>query len=137
MNKKKTSWVVVLGLCLLFFSGLMFLLHRTPGSTNLPIGPITSTRSNYVSIKYRSDKVDIENTRFEYLNTSSSSLVNGAWYDDSNNYMVINLNGTYYHYCGLPINIWKDFGSASSFGTYYNSNIKGNYDCRYNPVPVY
>lgn len=92
---------------------------------------------NYVDIKYREDSVDLADARFEYLNTSESSFVNGAWYDNSNLYMVINLSGTYYHYCGMPVGTWSSFGSADSFGTYYNKYIKGNYDCRNNPVPEY
>ena len=36
----------------------------------------------YVTIKYRSDHVDIAN--FEVFDTSRSSLVRGAWYDEKN-----------------------------------------------------
>ncbi|MBT3705074.1 KTSC domain-containing protein [Candidatus Peregrinibacteria bacterium] len=51
--------------------------------------------------------------------------------------MVINLNGTYYHYCGMPSSAWSSFERADSFGTYYNKYIEGDYDCRYNYVPTY
>jgi len=94
-------------------------------------------KHNYIKVKYREDLVDIGNPRFEYLDTSRSSFIRGAWYDEDNNYMIINLKGTYYHYCGLPLKIWIDFKRADSFGTYYNKYIKGNYDCRCNYVPWY
>lgn len=97
----------------------------------------TNRVSNYISVKYRNTPVDINHQRWEKLNTSKSSFVNGAWYDSQNKYMIINLSGTNYHYCGLPSSIWSSFKSASSFGTYFNSKIKGNYDCRINPVPDY
>ena len=64
-------------------------------------------------------------------------MVRGAWYDDENQYMVINLNGTYYHYCGMPESVWNTYEKANSFGSSYNAYIKGNYDCRDNYVPQY
>ncbi|MGI5841250.1 MAG: KTSC domain-containing protein [Patescibacteria group bacterium] len=93
--------------------------------------------TNYINVQYRNDPVDINHSRWEKVHTSKSSFVNGVWYDSQNKYMIINLNGKYYHYCGLPSSAWSSFKQASSFGTYYNSNIKGNYDCRINPVPSY
>lgn len=93
--------------------------------------------ANYVTIKYRNDEVDVANPIFEELNTSKSSWIRGAWYDDSNVYMVINLQGTYYHYCGLTQSTWNSFRKASSFGSHYNKYLKGNYDCRINYVPQY
>ena len=92
---------------------------------------------NYVYVKYRDGLVDIANPRFEYLDTSKSSLVRGAWYDDDNQYMIINLTGTYYHYCGMPTSIWNSFKLTDSFGSFYNSHIKGRYDCREYPIPQY
>lgn len=92
---------------------------------------------NYLTIKYRDTAVDVGDPRFEYLNTSKSSFVRGAWYDDDNKYMIINLRGTNYHYCGLPASTWSSFRKADSFGTYYNTYIYKNYDCRYNYVPTY
>ena len=92
--------------------------------------------SKVVRVKYRNTSVDRASGDFEYLPTSSS-FVNGAWYDQSNKYMIIKLMDTYYHYCGLPTTTWSSFKKASSFGTYYNSYIKGNYDCRQGYVPNY
>lgn len=98
---------------------------------NLPV----NKQTNYVSIKYRSDKVDVSS--FEYLNTSKSSNVRWAWYDKYNNYMIINLDWTNYHYCRLPDNIRNKFKLAESFWTYYISYIKWNYDCRLWWLPSY
>jgi len=94
----------------------------------------SSTTSNhvadFVSVKYRSDSVDIADPQFEELDTSKSSFVEGAWYDSDNQYMVIKLDDTYYHYCGMPQNMWREFKKASSFGKKYIASIKGNYDSR-------
>ena len=93
--------------------------------------------TNYVTVKYHDDLVDIAHSRFEYLDTSKSSFVNGAWYDKGNEYMVIRLKETYYHYCGMPKNAWISFKDVSSFGTYYTDSIKGDFDCRNNFIPSY
>jgi hypothetical protein len=94
-----------------------------------------SNKSEYLSVKYRNTKVDVAS--FEHLDGGDSSLVRNAWYDDGNHYMIINLNGTNYHYCGLPSSTWSSLKSASSLGSFYNSSIKGKYDCRVNPMPNY
>ena len=110
----------------------------TPTTNTIDTSSLTSPhRSKIIYVKYRRDRVDINHPRWEYLNTSKSSWVRGAWYDDDNDYMIINLSGTYYHYCSLPQSTWNSFKRASSFGSYYNAYIKGDYDCRRNYVPDY
>ena len=96
-----------------------------------------ATPKHVVWVKYRQTPVDVADPRFEYLDTSRSSFITGAWYDSSNFYMVIGLRGTYYHYCRMPRNAWNSFQVADSLGRHYNAFIKGNYDCRLGGVPVY
>jgi len=111
--------------------------QESPISEAQPKEEEVTHEPNYVKVKYREDLVDIAHPRFEYLDTSRSSFVRGAWYDEDNIYMVIKLKETYYHYCGMPKNIWSSFKMADSFGTFYNIYIKGHYDCRINYVPEY
>jgi hypothetical protein len=129
----------------LLLSGLVFFWQIDSSRTSKPANSagtntaaqITSRPSKKITyIKYRSDPVDLNSAHFEYFPTSSS-FVNGLWYDQSNQYMIILLNDTYYHYCGLPATEWKNFKNADSYGTYYNQRIKGNYDCRTGYVPSY
>ena len=135
MSKTIRNWLIAFGvLSLVLISGYL-LLSRSKEVINT--SQPTQHTPNYVTIKYRTSQVDIANPRFEYLDTLSSSFVRGAWYDASENYMIINLSSTNYHYCGMPASIWQEFKNANSTGTYYNSNIKGSYDCRENPVPDY
>jgi hypothetical protein len=84
-------------------------------------------------VKYRPSLVCLDT--MDYGNTNKSSWVRGAWYNSQADYMVINLQGTLYHYCRVPSEIWKGLISASSHGTYYNANIKGRFDCRLGGVP--
>ena len=120
-HKKDYTWiyivaVIVIGAAIWFF--------------------LSSSANGYVKIKYRDDKVNISADNFEPLN-SSDSTVKGAWYDSDNEYLVIKLSGTYYHYCGLPSSVWSGLQSTSSLYGYYQDNVKGNFDCRVNHVPEY
>ena len=92
---------------------------------------------NYLNVKYRADPVDIAAPYFESLGRSDSSVVEGAWFDSENEYLVINLQETVYHYCGIGSSTWSSLKSAESMGSYYQNYIKGNFDCRVFPVPVY
>ena len=91
----------------------------------------------WVTVKYRPTSVDVGAPYFERLGRADSTLVYAAWYDDGNNYMVINLTGTNYHYCGFPRSSWIALQTAGSMGSHYRSNIKGRYDCRVHFVPTY
>ncbi len=92
---------------------------------------------HWLTIKYRSDPVDVADPRFVYLDGGSSSLVDFAFYDPSNEYMIVSLNGTAYHYCGMPAGAWDEFTGASSLGSFYDTRIKGRFDCRSGFVPQY
>ena len=51
--------------------------------------------------------------------------------------MIINLRGTYYHYCEIDGGTVSALLGASSVGRYYSRNIKGRFDCRIGRVPAY
>lgn len=93
------------------------------------------TSPEYIDIKYRNSNVDV--STFEDFPAPWSSFVQKAWYDEDNQYMIINLNQINYHYCEVPRNIWTNFKNADSHWRYYNRYIKWNYDCRYNHTPAY
>ncbi len=95
---------------------------------------------NFVWVKYRSTPVDLDQSLFAFQDTSESSWIRGAWYDSDNKYLIIKLEGTYYHYCGVPNDIWRSFTNFSSHGSYgkaYNRFLKSKFDCRINYVPSY
>jgi hypothetical protein len=89
-----------------------------------------------VFVKYRG-MVDVGNGHFQSYDLRPSSLVWEIYYDLPNNYLIVNLNGTYYHYCGIPQNVVNHWVSADSLGRFYGTYVKGNYDCRIHPVPKY
>jgi hypothetical protein len=96
----------------------------------------SNTSAQQVYVKYRG-MVDVGNGHLQSYNLKPSSLVQKIYYDPPNNYLIVSLNGTYYHYCGIPKNIVDRWISADSLGRFYGSYVKGNYDCRVYPVPEY
>ncbi len=96
---------------------------------------VDTYKSEYVSIKYRDDKVNVSD--FEYFYVSINQMVREAWYDKYNNYFIINLRNTKYHYCDFPEDIWLDFKKSTSIDYFYDRFIYGKYDCRESVVPTY
>jgi len=98
-----------------------------------------TVQAETVEVKYRGS-VDLR--PFTCSDVSRSSFVERVCYDKANQYMIIRLKGTYYHYCELPQSTLDAFTSAESMGRYYNANIKGSgkdgpFDCRSHRVPDY
>jgi KTSC domain len=96
-------------------------------------------RCETVDVKYRGP-VDLK--AFECRDINRSSFIQRVCYDNTQSYMIINLRGTYYHYCELPPATYDGLMGAPSMGQFYNQNIKGSgsdgpYDCRTHRVPSY
>ena len=87
-----------------------------------------------VNVKYRG-QVDL--APFTCETVTRSSLVKRVCYDRREQYMIINLQGTYYHYCEIDAGTVSALLRSSSMGRYYNAAIKGNFDCRINRMPAY
>jgi hypothetical protein len=90
--------------------------------------------SETVEVKYRG-LVDLRS--FSCNQVTRSSFINRVCYDSANEYMLISLNGVYYHYCEIDNGTVAALLSADSMGRYYNASIKGRFDCRTRRVPTY
>ncbi|MBK6897659.1 MAG: KTSC domain-containing protein [Alphaproteobacteria bacterium] len=87
-----------------------------------------------VYVKYRGW---VDKSFFVCSLITDSSFIYEVCYDEKNQYMLIQLKQTFYHYCSINENAVSSLLTASSKGRYYNSYIKGKYDCRLNPIPEY
>jgi len=87
-----------------------------------------------VWVKYRG-LVDLTPFHCDWI--ERSTLVKRLCYDAKEQYVVVNLTGTYYHYCEVPAGIVNDWLAAESMGRFYNAIVKGRFDCRQNRVPSY
>lgn len=84
-----------------------------------------------VNVKYRG-YVDLDKFTCYY---TASSFVNRICYQSENEYVIVLLKRTYYHYCRVSAPLVKQWLNASSKGRFYNAHIKGRYDCRLGGIP--
>lgn len=99
----------------------------------------TWAEAETVDVKYRG-QVDLK--PFACTEITRSSFINRVCYDQSNQYLIIQLRSVYYHYCELPRAALDALLNAPSMGKYYNANIKGSgsdgpFDCRTHRTPKY
>jgi hypothetical protein len=78
---------------------------------------------------------------FECRDIDRSSFIQRVCYDKAQSYLLVSLNGTYYHYCELPHAMFDGLMGAPSMGRFFNQNIKGAgsdgpYDCRTHRIPT-
>jgi hypothetical protein len=99
----------------------------------------------WITIKYRPTAVNVSNGYFYYWQPEIPGNLLEAWWDRYNNYLIVNLRGTNYHYCSFSEFSWtalRDSARLSDKGgvdSYFRRFIRGSdsYDCRLNPVPEY
>jgi hypothetical protein len=93
-----------------------------------------AAQAESVYVKYRGE-VDLK--FFNCTDIARSSFIGRVCYDRPNQYMLISLNGTFYHYCEIDGGTVSALMTAESMGRYYNASIKGRFDCRTHRVPEY
>ncbi|WP_424632172.1 KTSC domain-containing protein [Bradyrhizobium sp. SYSU BS000235] len=99
----------------------------------------TWVEAETINVKYYG-MLDLKN--FACTDITRSSFINRACYDKAQQFMVVQLQGTYYPYCEMPATTYDAFLNAPSMGRYYNASIKGTgsdgpFDCRTHRKPTY
>ena len=64
------------------------------------------------------------------VSTSRSSWINGASFsscDGKIGFLIVQIGNRNYVHQNVPIAIWKNFKTSSSFGNFYNQNLKNKY----------
>ena len=92
----------------------------------LSLGFTTASYAESIYVKYQGS-VSLDGF---YCEKTRSSFVDRICYYQPNKYVVVSLSGTYYQYCGVSFSTVNNWLSSYSTGKFYNSNIKGGYDCR-------
>ena len=93
-----------------------------------------SAADQTVNVKYRGP---VNLAPFACEAISRSSFIENVCYDVKNTYMLIDLKGTWYHYCEIDEETVSSLLNAESMGHFYNASIKGRFDCRTHRVPAY
>lgn len=88
-----------------------------------------------VDVKYREDKVQVSGDNFEHFR--ARGLLSNAWYDKTEKYLIVQLDGTNYHYCEVPNEKWNILKTSENPYLSYQKMLKGNFDCRTRYVPAY
>ncbi len=140
VDRDEAGWVVtgvVAGVIAVgAFSGVVALSALNGASQFGPALPPETTpqSAESVYVKYRGE-VDLKS--IDCTDIARSNFIRRVCYDEANEYMLINLNGTYYHYCAIDAGTVSAFRAADSMGRFYNASIKANFDCRKNQAPEY
>jgi hypothetical protein len=100
----------------------------------IAVSLIVESKAETVDVKYRG-QLDLK--PFACTTIERSSFIQRVCYDTANAYMVVNLNGTYYHYCDIDEGTVNSFLAAPSMGRFFNASIKGNFACVTGHVPEY
>lgn len=92
-----------------------------------------------VDVEYRGE---VPLDTFDCTDTTRSSFINRVCFDSEQNYLVIQLDDTYYDYCEIPEDTINELLAAPSMGEFYNEFIKGDgnggpFDCRTHDAPEY
>lgn len=98
-----------------------------------------SAKAETVDVKYRGP---VPLDTFECQDISRSSFIKRVCFDSAQSYLIINLGGTYYHYCAVDRVTVDALLAAPSMGKFYNAEMKGTgsdgpFDCRTHPIPKY
>ena len=96
------------------------------------ISVATAGAAETVDVKYRGV---IPLDRFTCSSIERSSFIRRVCYDGADAYMVVRLKETYYHYCDIDKATVDALLNAESMGRFFNTSIKGHFDCRTGHIP--
>ncbi len=99
---------------------------------NAPVGnSCADLQTSYTSYTEAMDRIRSASFRIaEEQNTDESSWVRGAEFyscDGATGFFILRTDDREYIHVDVPVAVWQGFKDASSFGTYYNANIKRRY----------
>ena len=117
MNKIKSIYTIV------FILSVCFNSFSQSNCNQLP--------KRFVSYSEAISKIKSANFKIDQsVNTSKSSWIRGAiFYSCDGNYgfLIIKTSSKEFIHKDVPISVWEGFKNASSFGSYYDYNIKNRY----------
>jgi hypothetical protein len=92
-----------------------------------------STGAETVAVKNRG-MVNLERFDCEWVN--DSSLIQRICYQTTTNYLLLNVAGTYVHYCRIAPGIVIGLRQNPEKERYFNQYIRARYECHAGGVPV-
>ena len=86
-------------------------------------------------MKFRRSHVDVSG--FDHFEFEDDDELPEAWYDAENEYLLLCLEDTVYHYTRVPADVWTELKGEEDAMSFYEMEIEGNYDARDGGVPSY
>lgn len=100
----------------------------------LSIGLQGVIHAETVTVKYRGP---VNLTTFQCESFNKNINVNRVCYDPREQYMVIGLERTYYHYCAIDAQTVSALKKSPVMDQYFKTVIRGNFACKDRKVPEY
>lgn len=121
---KKLSRVLII----LLLSVLLFALA---GCNNEQTAPSQESKYEDTYQEPEESAEEFDAADVSLRSTPDSSCFSAVGYDSAHSVLVVEFrdSGAQYAYYDFPLSEWSDFSSADSLGSYFNSYIKGSYDC--------
>jgi hypothetical protein len=79
---------------------------------------VVFTSAGYAESVYVKYRGEVDLALFDCTDISRSSFIRRVCYDRGNEYMLISLNGTFYHYCEIDPDIVSFLLNAPSMGRF-------------------
>lgn len=114
------------------FIPALFIIWLYSQATLLNAQPCQQLPESFISYDQAFEKIKKADFKIEdSVDCSVSSWIKEASFyscDGEIGYFILKTkNGNEYLHKGLPLKVWNEFKNASSFGGYYNRQIKGKY----------
>lgn len=108
---------------------LSLFIFRTAQSQNCDELPSLFTSQQIALYKVELSKFNFK----ESIDTSKSSWIRGLSFyacDRKTGFLIMETKSQKYIHQEVPVLLWEKLKKASSFGTFYNDNIRGKYKIR-------
>ena len=86
------------------------------------------TRQGEIAFAAIASKYVIRNSWFNHRALKKANFYSC---DGKQGYLILKTSKMNYIFKSVPINVWSNFKEASSFGKFYNKNIRGKYKLTY------
>lgn len=116
-----------------FIISFLIIVSMLPGctkSSNQDPEPVTETTSSAVTTQ--AEEYSFEKYGIEMFDTDDSTCFSAIGYDSVSHILQVTFrnSGVTYQYSDIGSDVWNSLKSSYAKGKFYNSDIKGRYECK-------
>lgn len=94
----------------------------------------STAQAERVAVKFRGS---LDLRHHKCTDVAKGNLIRRVCYNRAKHYMVLKLRDTYYHYCAVDPKTVAKLLSADWPEQYFDTAIRGHFDCRTHRLPKY